>query len=784
MNYVDLKKSLALVIGLMFGIISYGQLYEFSEHTFTNAGATGKNGPTLPACVSEYTGGGAAWAADYLDMSTQGIQEWVVPTTGSYTITAAGAQGGDDIYTLGNPGGFGAVITGTFELVEGDILYIMVGQEGGNTSSPSIDNAAAGGGGGSFVWDPDDTSFPLVAAGGGGGGSSNSGIYAGIHANADENGNNSQFISNGGMDGNGGRRNNGGSSYWAGAGAGWLTNGTGGNVATDYVYSGSYAQGGRRPLEGGIGGNRYNDGYDEGGDGGFGGGGGGGSDNMGAGGGGGYSGGGADRGGTYGDGGGGGSFNSGSDQVNLAGENEGMGYVTIVLNCVPLVPDIADAGVCYGDPVILSADSETGGTVTWSGGVDDGVAFIPDPGMTTYEAYSTSPSDCPFSIDVYSSEVPVITAHSSLPSACEGAAITLWGEGGDAYEWTGTGDITPIDSVAFLAEEGAVTYTVVGSVLGCEGEPVSITLVGAPQPNVVGVASPSEVCQGDSYTVEGSGSGAVSYYWGGGIEDGESILAESVGTFVHMVVGVSDAGCYDTAFALVNVHANPMVNAGLDITQCAGEEVVLWGTGATEYSWSPAVTNGVPFPAIAGETVYTLTGTNEAGCEATDEITVTGVELPEITAVITDEYSPFGANIDLTVLGGSGYFAYEWSHGPTTEDVYGLTGGTYMVTVDDIGVEHDVCPDVDSIFTIVSFVGIEDLSQNQLQVYPNPTADNIWLSMDGEFTFELSAIDGKMILSGVGANTQEISLADLASGTYILKVNINGKNYSTKVIRE
>lgn len=246
-------------------------------------------------------------------------------------LAAGGTQ------TFGGPfsaGGMGASIQGEFALTAGETIYFLVGQMGGDTQV-SLDNAAPGGGGGTFVYRSPGDSAPLIAAGGGGSGSScDIADPPSQHGSASTDGNASGSLANGGTGGNGGTSNAGGSSYWAGGGAGWLTDGTGGNNSTDYDYTpgASGAEGGRTPANGGAGGLMWNDGNpNEGGDGGFGGGGGGGSDNMGGGGGGGYSGGGGARWDPCGNehGGGGGSYNDGANPVNTAAANSGHGQVSI-----------------------------------------------------------------------------------------------------------------------------------------------------------------------------------------------------------------------------------------------------------------------------------------------------------------------------------------------------------------------------------------------------------------------------------------------------------------------
>lgn len=57
-----------------------------------------------------------------------------------------------------------------------------------------------------------------------------------------------------------------------------------------------------------------------------------------------------------------------------------------------------------------------------------------------------------------------------------------------------------------------------------------------------------------------------------------------------------------------------------------------------------------------------------------------------LSAVITDApCGQAGGAIDLTVGGGSAPFSYLWSNGATTEDISGLTPGSYSVTVTDAG---------------------------------------------------------------------------------------------------
>ena len=145
---------------------------------FTNLGASGRIGPTTLG--SNYTG------QDHDGQVTlsNGIQLWTVPYTGDYRIEAVGAAGG---YDTGNHSaqyrGRGVRMIGTFSLCQGEIIHILIGQEGGINKV----RYGSGGGGGTFVVRGNNT--PLVIAGGGGGVDRVSSRHAGCDASTSTKGN-------------------------------------------------------------------------------------------------------------------------------------------------------------------------------------------------------------------------------------------------------------------------------------------------------------------------------------------------------------------------------------------------------------------------------------------------------------------------------------------------------------------------------------------------------------------------------------------------------------------
>ncbi len=168
---------------------------------FTNLGASGRFGPT--SLGSFYKG----QDHDGEVILSSGIQQWTVPYTGQYRVEAIGAAGGYDIYSKrGQNQGRGARMKGTFSLSKGEIIKILVGQEGGI----NIKSQTAGGGGGTFVVRGSNT--PLIVAGGGGGMENSKTRHAGCDASTSTTGNPGYRSWSGGSNGHGAQTADGGNS--------------------------------------------------------------------------------------------------------------------------------------------------------------------------------------------------------------------------------------------------------------------------------------------------------------------------------------------------------------------------------------------------------------------------------------------------------------------------------------------------------------------------------------------------------------------------------------------
>ena len=90
---------------------------------------------------------------------------------------------------------------------------------------------------------------------------------------------------------------------------------------------------------------------------------------------------------------------------------------------------------------------------------------------------------------------------------------------------------------------------------------------------------------------------------------------------------------------------------------------------------------------------------------------------------------------------------------------------------------HVVCNDCE-------VVNVPEIDKNNVTVYPNPATNNFTVNLgnDEKANIQLFNIVGQQVYSETITGSAQVNVASLRSGVYMLKINQNGKSYTTKVV--
>lgn len=219
----------------------------------------------------------------------------------------------------------------------------------------------------------------------------------------------------------------------------------------------------------------------------------------------------------------------------------------------------------------------------------------------------------------------------------------------------------------------------------------------------------------------------------------------------------------------------PMSN----VTICEGSSTVLTvpitgGSDSLHYSWS----HGIQIDSAAisvnptATTTYQVTVTDAltGQVESTSvTVQVTPMQLPIITEVLTGTLGTTGSAND----------SYQWFingnpiSGANSQYYSPLFSGDYSVVVTNV----NGCTANSSVFSYQASVGMNELFENEVVLYPNPADEVISVfvteSLVGE-DYVLIDLNGKSIQKGtLEQKNSEINIKELKSGTYLLVVGQN-----------
>lgn len=330
---------------------------------------------------------------------------------------------------------------------------------------------------------------------------------------------------------------------------------------------------------------------------------------------------------------------------------------------------IADAGpdlqICYGSSVQLPGNmSQNAISYSWSPSTalsDSSIAEpIASPTISTEYILTTSnASGCEDIDTVFIEVVPNVTADAGPDELiCNGQIASLIASGGVTYEWTPSDGLSCDDCPNPAANpDVTTTYTVTAYVSPSCFDTDEITV--EVSSTTIDAGPDFTVCTDATETIgPASSDPSLTYTWVDG--DGNFISNDANPTidvsspdgspieFFYTLSIEDAAGCINTDEVSINLLGLPTINAGINDTIIEGESAILNGVGAGSngtYLWTPS--DGILNPSSsvtatfpAETTTYTLSGTNDQGCEATDEVTV--VVVPRPYALIATAFSPNG----------------------------------------------------------------------------------------------------------------------------------------------
>lgn len=231
----------------------------------------------------------------------------------------------------------------------------------------------------------------------------------------------------------------------------------------------------------------------------------------------------------------------------------------------------------------------------------------------------------------------------------------------------------------------------------------------------------------------------------------------------------------------VTINPLPIVTASSDVSSlCDTGDVNLSASGtATTYNWDNGLGSGTNVSDnISNTTTYTVTGTDGNLCENTDQVTVVVNTSPSPIV----NYSTQSGN-----LYTSTYMNYQWYlngeviNGATSKTYTPTENGSYAVEVTD----NNSCTGISSEYTISDLVGVRESNILGLSIYPNPTSNELTISVQENVNIELKDINGKVLYSAQNITGEnKLDMSPFTKGVYILQID-NGLNITTqKVIKQ
>ncbi len=407
---------------------------------------------------------------------------------------------------------------------------------------------------------------------------------------------------------------------------------------------------------------------------------------------------------------------------------------------------------CYNPFAQLSVSpNSASNTIIWNGPSIFGANNTPSISVTGGGIYTVSVSNtlnaCAGSATVNVSGNTAPLSLSILPSntlICQPAPnVSLSVTGlADTYSWS---PVSSSNTLVIVNPSSTTTYTVYGNTGVCSGSAV-VTVSANVTPTLINVSGNPTVCSGNLTNL--TFSGASSYTWMPGNLSGATVTITPSTTTVYTVTG-ANGFCTALSTLTLNTLTSPVVSVSASAPViCAGGSSQLSASGASSYTWEPGTLSGSTLtvnPLV--NTVYTLSGSNAAGCTGTQTILITVNQNPTVTISASSASVCSGKSATLSGLGAS---SYTWYPGGTTGN--NLLISPLSLTVYSLVGSSNGCPGSASISIAVNSNPTVNASVSNTTIC---SGNSVTLSAGGALTYTWfpGALAGQNISASPSGNT-------------------------------
>jgi hypothetical protein len=305
-----------------------------------------------------------------------------------------------------------------------------------------------------------------------------------------------------------------------------------------------------------------------------------------------------------------------------------------------------------------------------------------------------------------------------------------------------------------------------------------------PDPILVDLGNDTTICAGSSVTL--SAPFSWWYEWSNGVSGDRQIIVSDAGTY--SVIVSNEDGCKGFDTIMVAVQESPVVNLGNDTTICEGARLLLTAPPAASYEWSNNSTSQQI--AVNEASTYSVTVTDNHGCEGSDDIMVAVQDLP---VVDLGEDRTLNSIESITLDAGLGFASYLWSTGSTSQtlpvDGAALSGDTlfWVKVTDGYG-----CQGGDTILIdyVITYEITDQMNEHAVLIYPNPANNKIFiicrtdLKLDYIVLFDEAGKLVKSLAAHDHLTNYEIEITEIPAGKYILMIRSDDKIFTKAIIKK